>query len=236
MIAIFALWFTQRSLSGKRKGRYLLRCFNILIRDTHGPTCWIIVISFLRLPAYLSWMNATVKISLQLVSQNDGPVDLGEVLSDITLRLIFHTATGAGDLGKICGSNQYSLLYEKIGKFLGKKSSLLEPLSLMETGALMQSCFLERAIITQRMKSGKKDRGERRKLSEKSLIEILTSLLKQLHCPRGILGKTTKFPNLDWMSLYPLTKIARDLEVLELWREALVRSAHDTSDIIDEYL
>lgn len=38
------------------------------------------------------------------------------------------------------------------------------------------------------------------------------------------------------MKVYSPTKIARDLGVLEHWREALVRSGHDASDIIDESL
>lgn len=135
-----------------------------------------------------------------------------------------------------------ALLRVEIGKFLGKKSIVLKRLFLAETG-LMQSCFLEKTIM-----SGsffihqstnallEKDRQGARTLVEAFLIHKLTLLLKREHCPRGALGRSNQFPDLDWLKFYSPTKLARDLGVLELWRKALVQSGHDASDIIDESL
>lgn len=80
------------------------------------------------------------------------------------------------------------------------------------------------------------DPKELRDLLKKLLIKSLTLLLERGHCPRGTLGGSNDSPDLDWLELYSPTKIARDLGVLELKEEALIRSGHDASKIIDEPL
>ena len=218
------------------KKEHILRCFQILIRaPTPDLLDYNLIISMI---AHLFVVDERYcQISLQLISRDDWPIDLGEVLSNPSYYYSIDFSHGNRS-GRSLPYFSGGSLDLWIREFLRKKSSTF----LFEWYWLMNSCFLEKIIMTGSFfvhhtvdEVCDEDQGERRELSEKLLIESLTMLLKRGLCPRGALGGATEFPTLE-LSLYSPTKIARDLGVLELWREALVRSGHDASDIIDECL
>lgn len=224
-----------RNCSDKKE--HILRCFQKLISaPTPDLLDYNLIVSVIT--DFFVLDERYSQISLQLISRDDWPIDLGEVLSDpfYYYSIEFSHGNRSGRSREYFSAGSLDV---KIREFLRKKSSLFLP----EYYALMQFCFLEKTIMTGSFfvhhpvdEVCNEDREGRRKLFEKLLVESLTMLLKRGLCPRGALGGTTKFPNPDWLSLYPPTKIARDLGVVELWREALVRSGLDASDIIDECL
>ncbi|MCJ1270791.1 hypothetical protein MMC22_010688 [Lobaria immixta] len=182
---------------------------------------------------------------LQLVSRDSLTVKLEEVLSDPFNYLLMGISYGhqsGQSLWENMRSQGLPSLRVKIGKFLDQKSDLLMLPFLAET-ELMQSYFLEKTIMTGSFfihhpmeEIHEEHRKKLRHLFEQLLIQSLALLMRQGHCPRGTRRGSNELPDLDGWKFYSPTKIARDLGVLELWREALVRSGHDTLDIIDEFL
>lgn len=181
------------------------------------------------------------QVLLHLFFQDD-PIDLDEVLS--SLGTYARTVLLYSDDHKQPMWESFQdpdLLSVEIGKFLGKNSIVLKYLYIIAEEGLLQSCFLERTIMSgsffihQSTNEPEIYLAGARNLVKRVLIQKLVLLLKRGHCPRGALVSNL-FPDLDWLKLYSPTKLARDLGVLELWREALVQSGHDASDIIDESL
>ena len=182
---------------------------------------------------------------LQLVSQDSLTVNLEKVLSDPFNYLMMGISYGhqsGQSLWENMRSQGLPSLRVKIGKFLDQKSALLKLLFLAET-ELMQSRFLEKTIMTGSFfihhpmeEIHEEHRKKLRHLFKQLLIQSLALLMRQGHCPRGTRRGSNELPDLDGWKFYSPAKIARDLGVLELWREALVRSGHDALDIIDESL
>lgn len=183
-----------RNCSDKKE--HILRCFQKLIR---GPTPdlldYNLIISVIADLFVLDERYS--QISLQLISRDDWPTDLGEVFSDP----FYYYAIEFSHGNRSGRSWQYfsaGPLDVKIRQFLREKSSSF----LSEYYALMQFCFLEKTIMTGSFfvhhpvdEICNEDRGRRRRRFEKLLIESLTILLKRGLCPRGTFGRTTKSPS-----------------------------------------
>lgn len=150
------------------------------------------------------------QVLLQLISHDNWADSLDEVLSEDFVYLWI------GGVGVVEEMWKNWLRQDPFRRFLGKNPP---------------SCFLEKAImIGSFFVHYPTDNEELRTQFKKLLVLNLTTLLQRKHCPRGT---SDKFPRLDSK---PPTSIARELGVLEFWREALVRTGHDASDIIDEDL
>lgn len=200
---------------------------------------WIVILS--------AFVGCYGQFLLELVSRDSFSltVNLEEVLSNPFNYLMMGISYGhrsGQSLWENMQSQGLPSLHVKIGEFLGKKSALLKLLFLAET-ELMQSYFLEKTIMTGSFfihhptdEIHEEHRKKLRHLFEKLLIQSLALLMKKGHCPRGTRRGSNKFPDLNGWKFYSPTKIARDLGVLEQWREALVRSDHDALEIIDESL
>lgn len=77
-------------------------------------------------------------------------------------------------------------------------------------------------------------RDGRHNLIEEWVIRIMTIILKHGASPDGRLPGNKGFADYRWSESFSPTDMARDLDMLEIWREALVRSGFDADSIIDE--
>lgn len=68
------------------------------------------------------------------------------------------------------------------------------------------------------------------------LTHDITILLKHGDCPYGTLDGETQFADGRWSMSYSPTDAARDCGILDYWTEALVRSGHNATDILDHSL
>lgn len=201
------------------------------------------------------------QILLQLVSRDDWTVDLDKIVSDHYLydsmaflnsrsgRLLLEFWEKHGLSSTIFKEKSKlipSCLVERaimIGSFLDHQSKDDQEAQNLakEKPKLIPYCSLERAIMISSFYVHQSKNDQARNFAKETMTQSLTLLLKCGHrkcgrCSRGTLDGSDKSSELNSLPLYSPTTIARQLGVLEPWREALVRSGHDASEIIDESL